>query len=88
MDTTLKIYLINKHIACPYKEVHPHLSIIVFDNLQVKEVILVLSTKGGVPASSLRNLKLVLGAQVFSWWTDSRKQTKSDSYCTFFSQSL
>lgn len=48
-------------------QVHPHLSVVVFDNLQVKEVILIFPSQGGIPASSLRNLKLVLRAEVIGW---------------------
>lgn len=46
---------------------HPHLSIVVLDDLKVKEVVLILSTQGGIPTSGLRNLKLVLRAEVISW---------------------
>lgn len=45
---------------------HLHLSIVVLDDLKVKEVVLILSTQGGIPTSGLWNLKLVLGAEIIS----------------------
>lgn len=47
--------------------VRPHLSIVVFDDLQVKEVVFILSIQGGIPTSSLRNFKLILRAEIISW---------------------
>lgn len=41
-----------------------HLAVVMLDDLQVEEVVLVLATQSGVPTASLRNLKLVLRAEI------------------------
>lgn len=44
----------------------PHLSIVVLDDLQIKEVVLVLSAQHGVPATGFRTLQVFLGAKILS----------------------
>ena len=44
-----------------------YLPVVVFDDLQVKEVILVLAAQRSVPASCLGRLQCLLGAEVIRW---------------------
>lgn len=43
-----------------------HLSIVVFDNLQIKEVVLILSVQYGIPAAGFWAVQVFLGAKIIS----------------------
>lgn len=67
----LKVHQIHYNKSTEWKyspfEAALYLSIVVFDNLQVEEVVLIFFTQSGVQASRLRHLELVLRAEVISW---------------------